>query len=195
MGTALESAMKGGKVPDNKAKGALSQAVGKIASLTRRADKTKEAVAETGAMVVHSAETQGSLFLSSLAEGYFGPDKLKVGGVDLRAPAALLAQGFGLYEAMSGKGGAHALALGNGIMGSWLASVGVSAGRTLAQQKPQGAVPAGPVIRGELAGPVREVLLTPEPGVRGEEETASEPRRRMPARVNPHNRFARARAA
>ena len=41
MGTALESAMKGGKVPDNKAKGALSQAVGKIASLTRRADTTK----------------------------------------------------------------------------------------------------------------------------------------------------------
>lgn len=195
MTTALETAMKGGKVGDKQAKGALSKAVDKIASLSRRADRTKEAVTEAGAMVVHTAETQGSLFLSSLAEGYFGTDKLKVGGLDLRAPAALLAQGFGLYEAMSGKGGEHALSLGNGIMGSWLASVAVNAGRTLAEKggRPAAALAAGPVIRGEIGAPVREVLLTPEPGVRGEAE--AEARRPLKDRPHPHNRFARARAA
>ncbi|MCK6527715.1 hypothetical protein L6R50_09175 [Myxococcota bacterium] len=194
MGTALETAMKGGKVPDTKAKGALSQAVDKIASLTRRADRTKEAVAETGALVVHTAETQGSLFLASLAEGYFGADKLKLGGVDLRAPAAILAQGYGLYESISGKGGEHALSLGNGIMGSWLASVAVSAGRTLADKagKPAAAPAAGPAIRGEIGAPIREVLLTPEPTTRGDEE---ERRRPLHARPRPDNRFARARAA
>ena len=34
---------------------------------------------ETGTMVVHTAETQGSLFLASMAEGYLGEDKLKIG--------------------------------------------------------------------------------------------------------------------
>lgn len=201
MGSALASAMKGDKVPDSKAKGALSQAVGKIASLTRRADKTKEAVAETGAKVVHTAETQGSLFLASLAEGFFGKEKLTIGGVDVRAPLGIAAQGFGLYEAVSGKGGDHALSLGNGLVGSWLASVGVAAGKTLAEKKAQGGeqTPAqpqapAPAVRGEIAGPIREVLLTPEPATRGEDER----RRPQPARAatpNPNNRFARARAA
>lgn len=197
MGSALESAMKGEKVPDGKAKGALSQAVGKIANLTRRADRTKEAVAETGAKVIHTAETQGSLFLASLAEGFFGKEKLTIGGVDIRAPIGIAAQGFGLYEAVSGKGGDHALSLGNGVMGSWLASVGVSAGKTLAEKKNQPSAPAQPAVpspamRGEIAGPLREVLLTPEPTTRGEE---IDRKAGVPARTNPNNRFARARAA
>jgi hypothetical protein len=194
MGTALEAAMKGDKVPDSKAKGALSQAVDKIASLTRRADKTKEAVTETGAKVIHTAETQGSLFLASLAEGFFGKEKLTVGGVDIRAPIGIAAQGFGLYEAVTGKGGDHALSLGNGVLGSWLASVGVSAGKTLAEKKAQGEQPPAqvpaPAVRGEIAGPIREVLLTPEPTPRGEEAP-----RKSGVPANPNNRFARARAA
>jgi hypothetical protein len=182
--TALGKAIKGDKVTDKQAQGALSQAVGKIANLSKRAQQSKEAMAETGAMVVYTAETQGSLFLASLAEGYFGQDKLKVGSVDLRAPVGLLAQGYGLYEAMSGKAaaGGHALALGNGVMGSWLASVAVNAGKTLAEKRAVGGqaqaqpqvssaptvvTPAiqGPLMFPEplLQGPVREVLLTPEP--------------------------------
>ena len=138
----LQTALTKGadKVPERQTKNALAQAVDKIASLTRRSDKTKTAVVQTGSKVVHTAETQGTLFLSSMAEGYFGPDKLKIGSVDLRAPVGLLAQGYGLYEAMSGKAsaGGHALALGNGVMGSWLASVAVSAGKTLAEKRAGG---------------------------------------------------------
>ncbi len=183
-GTALQTAMKKGadKVPDRQAKGALGQAVDKIASLTRRADKTKAAVAETGAKVVHTAETQGTLFLASMAEGYFGSEKLKVGGVDVRGPVAIVAQGYGLYESMSGKGGGHSLAIGNGLMGSWLASVAVKAGQKLKDGKdspptpptgmqgelpgvqPTGVLPSPiPEVAADLAGPVREVTLTPEP--------------------------------
>ena len=178
----LQKAVKGEKVTDRQAQGALSQAVSKISSLTKKAQKSKEAMAETGAMVIHTAETQGSLFLASMAEGYFGSDKLKIGNVDLRAPVGLLAQGYGLYETMSGKGnaGGHALALGNGVFGSWLASVAVNAGKTLAEKRgqpqapqPQPAViPQPTTMQGQgvpmlpepfMAGPVREVLLTPEP--------------------------------
>ena len=205
MATPLQTALTKGtdKVPDRQTKSALGQAVNKIASLTKRADKTKTVVAETGAKVVHTAETQGTLFLASLAEGYFGESKLKLGGVDLRAPAALLTQGYGLYEGMTGKGGGHSLAIGNGLMGSWLASVAVKAGQKLKDKKdapaapaptgmqgelpeqptaqhalpavpygiqgdvygvvPTGVMPAPPEVVANLAGPVREVTLTPEP--------------------------------
>jgi len=173
--------MNGEKVSERQSKGALNQAVGRIANLKKRAAQSKEAMAETGAMVLHTAENQGSLFLASLAEGYLGTDKMKLGGVDVRAPVAVLAQGYGLFEAMSGRrGGNHALAIGNGIMGSWLASVAVSAGRTLSEKKtpapttPQptaAPAPAAPTTMQGVAllpepgmhGPMREVLLTPEP--------------------------------
>jgi hypothetical protein len=99
---------------------------------------------ETGTLVLHTAETQGSLFLASLAEGYLGEEKLKLGSVDLRAPVGLLAQGYGLYQTMTGQKGAgqHVLALGNGVMGSWLANVARNAGRTLAEKRAGNQAPA-----------------------------------------------------
>ncbi|MFH1466061.1 MAG: hypothetical protein ABIO70_16880 [Pseudomonadota bacterium] len=203
--TPLNAAMGGNaeNLTPNQTKNALGQAVGKIAGLTKKAAQSKDAVFETGTLVLHTAENQGTLFLASMAEGYFGEEKLKVGGVDLRAPTAILAQGYGLYETLSGKkGGGHALAIGNGLMGSWLASVAVKAGHTLREkrnapaqaQQPAGQVPVqqgaqpqvlvmtpsaqgayqleGPsgIPEGFLNGPVREVLLTPEPSAQGSEE-------------------------
>jgi len=174
--------MRGGKVSERQAQSALGEAVGRIASLTKKAQVSKEAMIETGTVVLHTAETQGSLFLASLAEGYVGEDKLKVGPVDLRAPLALVAQGYGLYQTISGSGGAgaHVLAVGNGLMGSWLANMARNAGRSLAEKR-SGAAPAAPpapspavMVQGApaapgllpppgMAGPMREVLLTPEP--------------------------------
>lgn len=174
--TALAAAMKGEKVSDRQAKSALGQAVTRITSLTRRANASKEAMTQTGSMVVHTAEMQGSLFLASMAEGYFGDEKLKIGAVDVRAPLAIAAQGFGLYDTMKGgkNGGAHVLALGNGLLGSWLASIGRKAGQTLASKKgAAGTTPALiPQLQGghpfqallsepALSGPPREVVLTP----------------------------------
>ena len=171
----LAAAMKGEKVTDRQAKTALGQAVSRITSLTKRANASKEAMVETGSMVVHTAEMQGSLFLASMAEGYFGEEKLKIGSVDLRAPVALGAQIFGIYDTMKGgkNGGAHLLALGNGVLGSWLASVARGAGQKLATKK-VAAAPAAllPNLQGAspfqalltepaLAGPPREVVLTP----------------------------------
>jgi len=187
----LSKAVRGEKLTDRQAQSALGQALKRLSSLGKRTEKTKEAVVVTGTMVIHSAETQGTLFLSSMAEGFFGKEKLEMGGVDLRAPTAIVTQGYGIYEALTGKGGGHALAIGNGLMGSWLASVGVSAGQTLREkrnqpaQQPQGtqqpaqqpatvtpamqgnaelpALPAPSLIpEPSLRGPVREVLLTPE---------------------------------
>ena len=137
-GTPLQTALGGNTeaLTANQTKSALGQAVDKIAGLTKKANQSKEAVMETGVLVLHTAENQGTLFLASMAEGYFGDEKLKVGGLDVRAPTAIVAQGYGLYETLSGrKGGGHALAIGNGLMGSWLASVAVRAGRTLRERR------------------------------------------------------------
>ncbi len=196
----LEKAMKGEKVSDKQAKTALGQAVKKIANLTKKADGSSLALKETGGAVLSTAETQGSLFLASMAEGYLGPDKIKVGAVDVRAPLAFVGVGYGLYEVMTGgAGGSHALALGNGLLGSWLASVGVQAGKTLAEKKAGGgATPALPpepqpttTFQGELlppiagalpapdlsrdfGSPIREVKLTPEPVLVGADDDEDE---------------------
>ena len=211
--TALSTAMKGGKVTERQAQSALGQAVTKIANLTKKAETSKEAMLETGSLVLHTAETQGSLFLASMAEGYFGEDKMKVGAVDLRAPVGLLAQGYGLYQTMQGQrgAGAHVLALGNGVMGSWLATVARNAGRTLAEKRGGTAQPGVspavpqpsvvPAIQGPtwvpepaLQGAFREVLLTPEPVVvpataGGGDDDFEGPSRRRPRRKS---RFVRA---
>jgi len=195
--TALQTAMQGGKVSDNATKSALTTAVGRIASLTRRANTTKEALVETGTRLVHTAETQGSLFLASMAEGYLGEDKIRLGSVDLRAPIGLFAQGYGLYQTMQGQKGAgdHVLAIGTGVMGSWLANVARNAGRTLAEKRngPPAPILTSPTLtppvtlQGPMAllpdpgvaGPVREVFLTPEP-LEGEiEEVGRRPGRRI----------------
>lgn len=192
--TALQTAIKGGKVSDKGAKNALGSAIGRIANLKKRANTSKEALVETGTQLIHTAETQGSLFLASLTEGYFGEDKIKVGAVDLRAPVGLLAQGYGLYQTMQGQKGAgsHVLAIGTGIMGSWLANVGRNAGRTLAEKR-DGVVSAATIVpppvslQGPpmalfpdpgLAGPMREVLLTPD-ATEGDDELGRRPGRRI----------------
>lgn len=195
--SALQTAMKGGKVSERQAQSALGQAVDRISNLTKRAKASKEAMAETGMLVLHTAEIQGSLFLASMAEGYLGEDKLKVGSVDLRAPVGLLAQGYGIYQTMSGQkgAGAHVLAVGNGIVGSWLASVARNAGSTLAERRAGAVAPPAPVtIQGApmlpapsilpdpgVAGPMREVVLTPE-AVEGDDDFGHRGRRRRQRR-------------
>lgn len=118
--TALQTALQGGKVSDKAAQTALGHAVERIANLTRKAHHGKEAMVES------------SLFLASMAE-----DKLEIGAVDLRGPLGLPAQGYGLYQTMTGQkgAGAHVLAVGNGLMGSMLASIARNAGRTLAEKR------------------------------------------------------------
>ena len=185
--TPLQIAMEGGEVNEKQAKSALGDAVGKIASLTKKNNITKEQIEETGEQVVNTGLTQGSLFLASLAEGYFGPEKMKVGGVDMRAGLGVAASGYGLYQTITGEdGGAGYLAAGNGVFGSWLASVGRDAGQARAEKrekaKAEGAAPSSPAADpaaqvqpapaatpstgGLLAEPAR-ALPQPDPVVRG----------------------------
>jgi hypothetical protein len=67
---------------------------------------------ELADVVLATAETPGTVFEATFADGYLGEEKMDVGPVDLRLAGGLL---VGIYKTMSGDGGNHALALGNGL--------------------------------------------------------------------------------
>lgn len=173
--SALLQAMEGKDLSERQSQSALGEAMKQITSLTKRVSTNREALAETGSNLVHTAETMGTVFMASMAEGYFGPDKMKVGGMDLRAPLGIAAQGYGLYEIMNGRdGGAHALALGNGLTGSWLAHVGRQAGEAIRQGADKKNKEADKA-KGEASGsapqqaapPTGQVAPSSEPGMSG----------------------------
>ena len=139
--TVLSKAMNGEKVSDGQAKGALAVAVGKRKNFGGRISKTaklSEAIADA---VIATAETQGTVFAASFAEGYFGEEKMDIGPIDMRLGAGLALGGYGLYKSMTGKGSAHALALGNGLMATGIGRIGRHAGKALAEKKNAPATP------------------------------------------------------
>ncbi len=193
MATALAKAMKGETISDRQAKSALEEAVGRLTNMKKQAQAAKEELATavetaTGA-VVHTVETQATLFGFSMVEGYRGgPDRMQLGRVDVRAPLGMAGLTYGLVGCfMKLPGSDHALAVGNGVVGSWLASLGAQAGLALAEKRSGTAAvttPTAPTMQGTLAGseammgmhgavlgspgavmgaPIREVVLTPEP--------------------------------
>ncbi len=174
MTTALSKAMQGEKVPDKQQKGALAEAVGKLKNLGGRISKAKEKSEAVADAVIATAEMQGAAFGASFAEGYFGEEKMDVGPVDLRVGGGLLVGGYGLYQTMTGKGGSHSLAIGNGLLAVGLGRVGRNAGKALAEKRdkrgqeqptasvPTQAVPAQiPAAQGDFGDLVRDIFLTP----------------------------------
>ena len=133
MSDTLQAAIEGKKIPDSKKNGVLAEALGKVKSMGGRFSKMKEVAEELGDAVIATAETQGVVFAASFAEGYLGEEKMDVGPVDVRTAGGLLLGGYGLYKTMSGKGGAHALALGNGLLATGIGRMGRHAGKALAE--------------------------------------------------------------
>ncbi len=141
---ALQQVMSGNKdikaLTENQAKSALAASVGQISKAKKAAIAIKENGGAAVSMVLQSAESGGTLFLASMAEG-FAVSKgksLKVGPVDLRLVGALPLQAWGIIDCLRGKGGGHQLAIGNGLMGSALASLGLQAGQALAEKQAGG---------------------------------------------------------
>lgn len=128
----------------------------------------RDNIKTTSSHALHSAETLGSMFLTSMAEGYFGPDKLKMGGLDLRAVTGVGMQGYGIYKTLQGeKSGAHYLGFGNGITGSLLASMGRDAGSALRDRQQGKAAPApgpAPTMNGAFQGEPMVIVPNEELG-------------------------------
>ena len=132
--------------------------------------------------VISTAEEGLTLALGSGVEGYYGADKLKIGGVDGRLAGGIVLGGYGLYQHMAAEpgqssGASHALSLGKGLLYSYGASVMVGAGQALSEaqlakknqtaqaqtQVTQSAPAPAALPDPQVNGPLREIVLTPEP--------------------------------
>jgi hypothetical protein len=161
MNSALNKAMNGEKVPEGKIKGALMEAAGKLKSLGGKISKAREMSETIADAVLATAETQGTVFAASFAEGYFGEEKMDLGPVDMRLGGGLILGGYGLYKSMSGKGGAHALALGNGLLATGIGRIGRHAGKALADKKAAPATPPAAAAAPPAAAPTTAGVPAP----------------------------------
>ncbi len=214
--TALEKAIGGAPLSDKQKESALAQAVEKLTKGEGKLSKLKENMGNVGDALIHTGETQGTVFIASFAEGYLGEDKMDIGPVDLRMAGGIASAGYGFYNVMSGKGGEHALAVGNGLISTALARVGRNAGKALAEKRARDkgekkatesagtpaadtkaadnkALPGGgePHQEGDFGELVRDIFLTPDG------DAAEGRRERRGERVERHrpSRFIRATVA
>lgn len=164
-GTALERAVQGQKVEGKAAESGLKEAAKKLVSLKDRLETAKENAAETGTKALHAAETIVTTFGASTAEGLWGRDKLRPGGVPIRAAAGMVLGGWGFYESLACKGGVHQIAIATGLVASEAASLGVEAGRALREKWDKTAsstgTPAGAGV--PQIPPVPQALLAQNP--------------------------------
>ena len=176
------------------AKSALTEAMNRMNRGEKKLAVMRENAKVTGEALVHTAEITGTAFLSSMAAGYRGEKGLKVGPVDARLAGVGL-QVWGLYDCLMGNGGGHQLAIGTGMVTSYIAEKGHIAGAALAEIREDKATAAAasgggdtgqglqlqmtPISEPEIKGAPREILLDP----------ATEGRRpHRPQRRRPHTR-------
>ena len=133
--SALAKAMDGKELSDKQTKGALSEALEKLGKEGGKLSKLKDNMGNVGDSLIHTGEMQGTVFIASFAEGYLGEEKMDVGPVDLRLAGGVVSAGYGIYNVLTGKGGEHALAVGNGLISTALSRVGRNAGKALAEKK------------------------------------------------------------
>lgn len=118
----------------NVLKHALQAATDLVDKGAKKVERMQERADHALSLGIMAGEVQGTAFVASMAEGYLGEEKIKLWGVDARAGLALGLQGWGLYEAFTGKGdhaGAHQIGVGAGMGASYLASVGSKLGSEL----------------------------------------------------------------
>ena len=128
----------GQNLSEKQAKGALAEAMDKLGREGGKLSKLKDNMGNLGDALIYTGETQGTVFIASFAEGYLGEEKMDIGPVDLRLAGGIVTAGYGFYNVMSGKGGEHALAVGNGLLATGISRVGRNAGKALAEKKDKG---------------------------------------------------------
>lgn len=170
-----------------KAAGALEAVTNRLSRSQSMIKNAKENAAKTGKAVLGVVELQGTAFLASMAEGYWGEDKMKVGGVDVRAGAGAAGVVWGIVDTLQGNDGSHQLMIGNGLLVSAVVGAGRRAGHKLAEKKVEGAAAPGQPAPGavqpaadagapaavKLGGPLREIDLGGAPDLAGRSRTSN----------------------
>ena len=187
------------------ARGELDKALSRADSSDRKHKLDRAAIADGAETAVYAAETLGVNFVASLTEGYLGPERMKVAGIDPRPVLGLGAVGYGIYRILTRQmGGGHAVAVGAGAMNSWVSSVGVRAGQGARDRwgTPQAAaVPTvqitAPSVQGAQVGRTPRVVVLTPPADRAREPKRPRHAHPVPAEAEvpqqpKHRRFPRA---
>jgi hypothetical protein len=123
--------MSGEKIPDSMKTGDFNEALDKLKNLRGRLSRACEVSEAVADPAIATAELQRMIFAVSVAESYWGEEKIDVGTVDMRHGGGFLLGAYCLYQPMAGKGGSYAFALGIGLLG--IDRIGRSAGRALVE--------------------------------------------------------------
>lgn len=139
MSTALKEIVDGEKsakdIPEAKKNGLFNQAVEGLRKLGAKTEKLEEKVETVTASLVVATEIQAANAVGNFAEGYLGRDRLQIGPVDGRTVVGTAMGLKGLYDIARGKtGGAHWLAVGNGLMAAGVGSSAREAGVALKER-------------------------------------------------------------
>lgn len=92
--------------------------------------------------VVMTLEIQGANTVASMAEGYWGEEKMDLGSMDMRTLLGVGLSAKGIMDVMSGESGVHELALGNGFLAAGLGRMARNAGRKLRESYDKDKAPA-----------------------------------------------------
>lgn len=202
MATVMEQALAGNAPVTHKKKSGVSQTVFEEVKgqLARKGNKLKEMAEhgrEAGMSALHTGETQLAVFATSMAKGAWGDDKLKMGKLPIPTAVGLGLIGWGLYDELSGAGGGHQLAIGNGLLASDVADLGRETGAKLAESwkkkdetpaqipapAPAAAPGGGAPPPVKLQGPIRELETGREHTRRHGSESRAEQHQIVPVRV------------
>jgi hypothetical protein len=100
----------------------------RLASARAVATRARKNAKNAGMQVASRAAGVGVFGLASYLEGRLGPEKMKVGPVDVRAAVGFTAITYGLLQTLSGRSGDLAMNIGTGAVAAWVGPMAYAAG-------------------------------------------------------------------
>lgn len=170
------------KVSDTTKEKALMAAGKKLEASSNKSAAAVGAMKAMGKCALHTAERLGTLGAASAAEGFFGT--ASVMGVDTRLVGGILLEGTGAYKKLTkpkSSVGDHLMAVGEGLLGSFVATQAVALGQKGKQKWDARGAVAGTAANAAGNAPAvagqRDVYVTPpaisEDAFAGQETTAN----------------------
>lgn len=146
-------------------KSQMAEMADKLAAQGKKFKIGKEHAEDAAMEALRTVETQVTALVAAGAEGYWGEDKMKLGGkVRYRALLGLGLKGWGIANKLRGKEGMHQAAIGDGLIAADVVSLGLDIGRTFKEKKATAAntpapAPAAPdnAPPPAVSGPLREI--------------------------------------
>lgn len=130
----IEKAAAGAKLSDsekNKLVGEVGDLWGKVTGTRESMTRIRKNAGAAGIVMLDSGISGSTAFVSGVAEGKWGRDKMFLKGVPVRGTLGILGKGFQLYRTLAGKSDYHLGAAAQGFIDADLASFGMQVGKAM----------------------------------------------------------------